>query len=82
MATLIPFLVHTYDGVVPPNTGTATNVVGTPVQAVSPDAVLMLTEGNTGALTVMDTLLLAVSGVAQAALLVITQDTPSPSAGV
>jgi len=62
----------------PPLTGAAVNVTGVPSQILLSEATILI-DGDTGAVTFRVTLLLVtLTGVAQAALLVIMQLTTSP----
>ena len=66
-------------GLAPPLVGVAVKVTEVPAQMVLPELLVILTNGLTGLLTVMEMALLeAVVGLAQLALLVSTQVTTSP----
>ncbi len=76
MPTFPPFSFHWYEGVPPPLVGVAVNVTLVPTQILLPGAAAMLTEGVTVAVTVIVMVFdVAVAGLAQEALEVITHST-------
>jgi hypothetical protein len=79
--TAVPLTRHTYVGVVPPLTGAAVNVTLPPTH-IDVVVALMLTAGVTLAAVIVMALLVAVRGVAQGSLLVMTEVTTSPFARV
>ena len=81
MPTFVPFNFHWYAGVDPPFVGVALKDTFVPEQIVVPGLAVMVTEGVTVFVTIIDTVFdVAVAGETQAAFEVITQETVLPSA--
>jgi hypothetical protein len=72
---MFPLSTQLYVGVVPPFVGVATKVTFVPEQIVPTGLVDTVTDGTTLGFTVNTTLDVAVTGLAQVALLVIVQTT-------